>query len=228
MRNLRGQPRAVVAHIVAMKRIVFLGGKDIGRACLEILHAQSERLGFQIAAVLPSTRGQSVREFCLAHAIPVLQSLESLHTIEPFEILLSVQYHAILAPAHIQCAREIALNLHLAPLPEYRGCNQFSFAILNGDTEFGVTIHRLERGIDSGAIAFERRFAIPPSCFVDELVALANTHAKELFSECLPHIVSGQFTLIPQSTCASQHREFHLRSEIESLKHVALCGGGGA
>ncbi len=50
-----------------MKRLVFLGGKDIGRACLEILHASTECLGFHIAAVLPSNRGRSVHEFCVAH-----------------------------------------------------------------------------------------------------------------------------------------------------------------
>lgn len=45
--------------------------------------------------------------------LSVLLSLE-------FDILFSVQYHAILTQEQIECAKEIAFNLHLAPLPEYR------------------------------------------------------------------------------------------------------------
>nr|WP_236033293.1 formyltransferase family protein [Helicobacter turcicus] len=146
-----------------------------------------------------------------------------------FDILFSVQYHAILKKEHINCAREIAFNLHLAPLPEYRGCNQFSFAILNADKEFGVSIHKMDEGIDSGAIAFEKRFIIPKHCFVDELVDLANAAGLTLFCENLEKMLQGQYTLIPQDSITSLRREFHLRNEIHTLKEVHLdsCGGGG-
>ncbi|MCI5967948.1 formyltransferase family protein [Helicobacter sp.] len=210
-----------------MKKVVFLGAKEIGRQCLEILFQKQEGLGFEILAVGTSPRGVGVREFARAKGIPIIQDLDALLSLE-FDILFSVQYHAILTQEQIECAKEIAFNLHLAPLPEYRGCNQFSFAILNGDKEFGVTIHRLEEGIDSGDIIFQKRFVIPKDCFVDELVELANTEGFKLFCENLEKMLKGEYQLIPQDSIKALRKEFHLRNEIEALKCVDLqaCGEG--
>ena len=212
-----------------MKKIVFLGAKEIGKQCLQELFVRQDALDFTLVAVGTSPRGEAVKEFCIQHKIPLLTDLNVLFELD-FDILLSVQYHQILKPQYIFCAQEIALNLHLAPLPEYRGCNQFSFAILNEDKEFGVTIHQIDSGIDSGAIAFQTRFAIPQNCFVGELVEMANKAGFELFCENLEKIIAGNYTLIPQGSIESARREFHLRSEIESLKYIKLaevCGGGG-
>ena len=211
-----------------MKKIVFLGAKEIGKQCLQELFARQDTLDFALVAVGTSPRGQAVKEFCIQHKIPLLTDLNGLFELD-FDILFSVQYHQILKPQHIFCAKEIALNLHLAPLPEYGGCNQFSFAILNEDKEFGVTIHQMDEGIDNGAIAFQKRFKIPKNCFVEELVELANTYGVELFSENLEKMIKGDYRLIPQDSIFSPRREFHKRIEIESLKHIRLesCGGGG-
>lgn len=210
-----------------MKKVVFLGTKEIGRICLEDLYFRQESLGFKLVAVLAGKKGRTIVEFCKEHEIRLLHSLEDLHSLGA-DILFSVQYDEILKESHIKSIKEMAFNLHLAPLPEYRGCNQFSFAIINEDKEFGVTLHRLDCGIDSGDIIFEKRFAIPQDCFVDELLALANSHGIELFCKNLENMIHGRYTLKPQSSIHSKS-EFHLRSEIESLKHIKLesCGGGG-
>lgn len=211
-----------------MKKVIFLGAKEIGGKCLQELFARQDALDFMLLAVGTSPRGQVVKEFCTQHKIPIIASLDELFKLD-FDILFSVQYHQILKPQHIFCAQEIALNLHLAPLPEYRGCNQFSFAILSEDKEFGVSIHQMDEGIDNGAIAFQKRFKIPKNCFVEELVELANTYGVELFSENLEKMIKGDYQLIPQDSIFSPRREFHKRIEIESLKHIRLesCGGGG-
>ena len=211
-----------------MKKVVFLGAKDIGEQCLRVLFERQENLDFKLIAVGTSVRGNGVREFASVKRIPIIEDLNELLSLE-FDILFSVQYHAILKKEHIECAKEIAFNLHLAPLPEYRGCNQFSFAILNEDREFGATIHRLECGIDSGDIVFEKRFEIPRDCFVDELVELANEAGFKLFCENLEKMLKGEYVLTPQNCIKTLRREFHLRNEIEALKCVDLqAAGGGA
>lgn len=209
-----------------MKKVVFLGAKKIGLKCLEEMFARQRELDFEIVAVGTSQRGVEIQEFCKKHLIKEIQSLDDLFELE-FDLLFSVQYHLILTQAHIDCAREMAFNLHLAPLPEYRGCNQFSFAILNEDSEFGVTLHKMDSRIDSGDIVFERRFVIPKNCFVDELVELANQKGLELFREKLSKLINGDYLLKPQDECEAIRREFHYRNEIESLKCVDLYGGGG-
>lgn len=135
-----------------MKKVVFLGAKEIGRKCLIELFARQEELGFTLLSV---------------------------------------------------------------------GRSLFSFAIFNEDKEFGVSIHKIDEGIDSGDIAFERCFKIPPDCFVNELVELANAYGLELFVNALGQMIKGEYYAI--------RREFHLRDEINALKVVNLhsCGVGG-
>ena len=132
-----------------MREVTFLGGKEVGARCLEQLIERSSDLGFRISAVLPTPQGVTVRELAEKHELPIVSTLGEL---PDCDVMISVQYHQILKIRDIQKAKSIAVNLHMAPLPEYRGCNQFSLAIINDDQEFGVTIHQLTEGIDSGPL----------------------------------------------------------------------------
>ena len=101
------------------------------------------------------------------------------------DFIYSVQYHQILKKEDIQKAGIIALNLHMAPLPEYRGCNQFSFALLDNKKEFGTTIHQLDAQIDHGDLLFEKRFPIPENCWIEQLYSLTYDASLLLFKESL-------------------------------------------
>ena len=134
------------------------------------------------------------------HGIPVIASPDE---IPECDVLYSVQYHQILKPAQIAKAAEIALNLHMAPLPEYRGANQFSYAIIDGATTFGTTIHAIDEGIDSGDILFEKRFPVPTGCWVNELYDLTLEASVALFEEALPEIAAGDFRRITPGRAVS-------------------------
>jgi methionyl-tRNA formyltransferase len=165
----------------------------------------------------------SIEDICAACSIPVIASLERLHEVHEPDYLISVQYHRILAPGHIARARKMAVNLHMAPLPEYRGCNQFSFAIVDKATEFGTTLHRLEPGIDSGAIIAERRFPIGAEITVRQLYERTYEESLLLFKEAIPRLLAGNVTLTPQSAFAGTRRaSIHYRKDIEKLKQIDL------
>src|SRR6187549_480960 len=107
------------------KKVVFLGSKPIGYECLSYLLSQKEALHIEIAGILTRARkefgdGHDLTELAAAHNIPVLNSLDDL---PECDIIYSVQYHQLLKAEHINKARQIAVNLHMAPLPEYRGAN---------------------------------------------------------------------------------------------------------
>jgi methionyl-tRNA formyltransferase len=76
------------------------------------------------------------------------------------EVVLNVHSLYIVPPAVLQVPRFGAYNLHPGPLPRYAGLNAPSWAIYNGEENHGVTVHRMEAGIDTGAVVFEERFAI--------------------------------------------------------------------
>ncbi len=207
-----------------MKNIVFLGAKKIGLECLKVLHSQSSKLEYNILGVLTNSRGNEIKAFSQSKNIPVIASLDQYLDLETqVDIAISVQYHEILRKKHIEKAKQITINLHMAPLPEYRGCNQFSFAILDGKDYFGTTIHRLEEGIDSGDILFESRFSIPMNIWVKELHEITQKKSLNLFKKSLGKLVNGDYELIPQSQLAEERgTTIHYRKEIDNIKQIDL------
>jgi len=207
------------------KSLVFLGSKPIGFHCLYYLIRQKDQLGIEIAGLLTNDNPRfsttlSLRTLAEEHDIPVFDSLDELPSVD---YLYSVQYHQLLKEHHIDKAKKIALNLHMAPLPEYRGCNQFSFAIADKRDEFGTTIHQMDAGIDQGDIVFERRFKIPENCWVDELYELTFNASLDLFIETISEILNGNYTLTPQQQLVAERgTSLHYRSDINKLKVIDL------
>ena len=206
-----------------MKTIVYMGSKEIGYECLEYLFSKLNDFNANIIGVLTNKKGDRIKDFCRLHNIELIDGLQKfINFINP-DFIISIQYHEILKKEHINKARKIAVNLHMAPLPEYRGCNQFSYAILNKDKYFGTTIHQLEEGIDSGAIIAEKRFIIPKNCWVNELYELTYKKSIELFKENIGNIINGNFELMPQNFYKEKRNfSIHYRKEIERLKVIDL------
>ena len=208
------------------KEIVFLGSKEIGYRCLEYLLRNSERLNAKVVAVLTNDRslmgdGPGIKDLCEEFDLPILGSLEELVEGPDVDLLISVQYHEILRARHIEKARDLAVNLHMAPLPEYRGCNQFSFAIIDQVKEFGTTLHQLDKTVDGGPILFEKRFSVPPECFVKQLYQRTFDASVVLFEESIAHIISGNFRAVPQeSFLGERSSSFHWRKEINEIKQI--------
>jgi len=210
---------------MALKKILFLGSKPIGYDCFNYLISVKEELEIDIAGVLTTSRKEFEGEHDLtalaaAHNIPVLTSPDD---IPVCDILYSVQYHRILTAEQIAKATQVAVNMHMAPLPEYRGSNQFSFAIIEGKTDFGTTIHIMDPRIDHGDILFQKRFPIPENCWVDDLYKLTRNASLHLFRQTLKHIVTGQYQPLPQQHLISRYgTSLHMRSEINELRHINL------
>lgn len=123
---------------------------------------------------------------------------------------------------HIALARKLAINLHMAPVPEYRGCNQFSFAILDEAREFGTTIHKLDTSIDGGDIIAERRFPIDQDIRVDELYNKTFEASVTLFKSEIAKILNGEYRLVDQSSLIDRKSSIHYRNEIDDLKKIDL------
>lgn len=207
------------------KKIVFLGAKPIGYTCFAHLLSVQDKLKLQISGLLTHAR----KEFGNAHDINILAAehnipvLDSMDDIPACDIIYSVQHHEILQAKHIAQASQIAVNLHMAPLPEYRGSNQFSYAIIDGKNEFGTTIHKIDPRIDHGDILFQERFHIPKNCWVDELYKLTFDASLHLFENSLQAIVDGNYTAIRQQSMIPEYgTSLHYRNEIKILKQIDL------
>ena len=153
-----------------MVRAVVFAYSEVGYRCLETLleagidvplvvtHEDSpgEQQWFRSVARLAAERGiESV-----APADPAAPSwLERIVALSP-EYLFSFYYRRMLDPRLIACARWAALNMHGSLLPKYRGRAPINWAILNGETETGATLHYMVAKPDAGPIVAQERVPI--------------------------------------------------------------------
>jgi methionyl-tRNA formyltransferase len=204
-----------------------MGGKQVGYSSLLFLLEQSEKLNAEVVAVFEnsnsplSNKEHSLQILADQFNIPQYSDKSHLIQIPNVDFIFSVQYNQILTPEEIEVAKLLAVNLHMAPLPEYRGCNQFSFALIDKAEEFGTTLHVLEPGTDAGAIIFEKRFKIRENEFVTDLYNRTLGFSILLFQEKLEAMLNRDFQLTPQPELFDERgTSFHFRNEIEQLKRI--------
>ena len=208
-------------------KVVFMGSKPIGHCCLSYLIAKKDILSIELIAVFTNdnkTFGDtSLSKLASDVSIPVFRKQDYLKNMD-YDFIISVQYHEIIKAEYLSKASKMAVNLHMAPLPEYRGCNQFTFAILDDSKEFGTTLHIMSEGIDSGDIIAERRFEIPSDCFVKDLYDMTYQESCDMFKDEIEKILRGEIKTVSQKDLRTlRTTSIHYRKEIEKVKEIDLA-----
>ncbi len=92
----------------------------------------------------------------------------------------------------------LVLNVHPSLLPRYRGPQPCFWIIANGEVESGVTVHRVEAGIDSGPILRQERFDLPPWQTAGALQAESHRRGARLLISALADLRQGKERFVPQ------------------------------
>jgi methionyl-tRNA formyltransferase len=90
------------------------------------------------------------------------------------------------------------INCHAGKLPFYRGRNILNWAIINDEKEFGITVHFIDEGIDTGDIILQRCFQITDADDYNTLLQIAHTECANVLYDAIKLIQSGSFTRIKQ------------------------------
>ncbi len=153
-------------------RIVFMGTPDFAVASLEALHqSPHEVVAVVTAPDKPAGRGQklrssAVKQYALAHKLPVLQPLklrseEFLTELKNYQPDLLVVVAFRMLPAQVwQLPPQGTINLHASLLPQYRGAAPINWAIINGEIKSGVTTFFINENIDTGDLIMRREVTI--------------------------------------------------------------------
>ena len=145
-----------------------------------------------------------VKELALQSALPVLQPerareaafIEELRKLQP-ELIAVAAYGQILPSSILELPRFGCLNVHTSLLPKYRGAAPIQWAILNGDRETGVTIMKMDAGLDTGAIVSQAKTPIEPADTAETLHDRLAQLGAQLLTQSVPDYVSGK--LKPQA-----------------------------
>lgn len=123
-----------------------------------------------------------------------------LGTLETYEadVNVSMSYNQILRPEAIDAAPKGFLNCHAGALPFYRGRNILNWALINGEGQFGVTVHFVDEGIDTGDIITQRFGVITPSDTYASLLDRAVELCADALLEALDTIQEDSFSPTPQ------------------------------
>lgn len=125
--------------------------------------------------------------------------LEELATFEP-DVNVSMSYNQILRTDAIKAAPQGFINCHAGALPFYRGCNVLNWALINGEERFGVTVHYVDEGIDTGDIIAQRFGPIAPSDDYGSLLDKAVELCAEVLLDALHDLHRGEACRTPQGT----------------------------
>ena len=111
---------------------------------------------------------------------------------EPPDCLVVVAYGLLLPEWMLDWPKRGAVNVHASLLPRWRGAAPIQHAILAGDDETGVSIMRVERGLDTGPVYARRAISISPSDTGGTLHDRLADLGAELLSETLPGLLAGE------------------------------------
>ena len=180
-------------------RLAFLGSPDFSVPTLLALHAA----GHEIAAVYcqpprPAGRGKHEAR-CPVHrlaeelGLPVrtparLRGNAAEHAFFAgleLDAAVVVAYGLILPPAMLEAPRRGCLNIHASLLPRWRGAAPIHAALLAGDAETGVTVMRMDEGLDTGPILLARAVPIGPRARAPELHDALAALGAEMVLEAL-------------------------------------------
>ncbi len=139
--------------------------------------------------------------------IPVLwnsniNSDEFLELLKTFEadIFVSMSFNQIFKERIIEFPREKTINCHAGKLPFYRGRNVLNWALINDEKEFGITVHYVDSGIDTGDIILQKTFPINESDDYSTLLSKAYIGCADILYEAIKIIQMGHVKRIPQNT----------------------------
>ncbi len=114
------------------------------------------------------------------------------------ELIVLADYGRLIPPAVLALPRHGALNLHPSLLPRHRGASPIPAAILAGDEHTGVTLMRMDEGMDSGPILAQREITLEGNEVAPELETMLAGVAADLLVEVLPAWLDGSLQAWPQ------------------------------
>ena len=198
-------------------RVIFIGTGDVGLPALRWLLHEHKVVAVVTQPDKPVGRKQELtppptKRLALEHSVPVLQprrirepaSVNELAALAP-DVIVVMAYGQILPKAILDLPKLACLNLHASLLPAHRGAAPIQASILAGDPETGITVMRMDEGLDTGDILLMRALRIrrreTGGTLHDRLAALA----PEALADAMHMLALGTAPRIPQDAASATY-----------------------
>ncbi|MBA2343834.1 MAG: methionyl-tRNA formyltransferase [Rubrobacter sp.] len=189
--------------------VVFAGTPEFAATILRGLMDSQNQVGLVISQP-DARRGRGrktasppVAKTAIEAGLPLRQPArisEAAGEISTFDILVVAAYGQLLRPDTLYAATNGAYNVHASLLPAYRGAAPIERAIMAGETQTGVTIMRMDEGLDTGPTALQRHCQISPDTTGGELTQILADLGAKAIVDGLNLLEEQSLTLTPQDS----------------------------
>jgi methionyl-tRNA formyltransferase len=196
--------------MISNHHIVFMGSPDFALSTLQALHENYPVVGVVTQPDRAAGRGRElkpppVKKLALELGIPVIQpeklrepeAMEQLHSWSP-DVIVVAAFGQILKQDVLDLPEFGCINVHASLLPRWRGAAPINAAILHGDEETGITIMKMDAGLDTGPILSQRSVRIKPDETAGSLFKTLSQLGADLLLKTLPGYISGEIVPHPQ------------------------------
>ena len=193
-----------------MTKVVFMGSPDFALPSLRALAKSYDVVGVVTQPDRASGRGRElksppVKVLAQELNLPVIQpeklrapeAMEQLRAWEPDLIVVSA-FGQILKKEVLELPRYGCLNVHASLLPRWRGAAPINAAILHGDDETGVTIMKMDVGLDTGPILTQKSIRLKRDDTAGSVFETLSHLGADLLIETLPDYLSGKIEPVSQ------------------------------
>jgi len=195
-------------------KLVVCAYHNVGYRCIEELLRQGAEISLIFTHEDSATEQiwfSSVRELAEANKIPYLPSsinepenIERVRKVAP-DFLMSFYYRNMIKPELLEIPSRGALNLHGSYLPKYRGRVPVNWAVINGETETGATLHYMVAKPDAGDIVDQEKVVIEFTDTAFDVFGKVNQAAVAVISRAWPRLVDGTASRIPMDLKAGSY-----------------------
>lgn len=194
-----------------MSKVIFMGTPDFSTKVLEMLIAEHDVIAIVTQPDRPVGRKRvltppPVKEVAIKHGLPVYQpeklaqssELEQLIDLEA-DLIVTAAFGQILPESLLNAPKLGAINVHASLLPKYRGGAPIHQAIMDGQTETGISIMYMVKKLDAGDIISQQAIEIEHQDDVGTMHDKLSFLGAELLKETLPSIINGTNNRITQN-----------------------------
>ena len=180
-------------------RVMFFGNHDVGVAALGALIESIDVVGVVAHPLDPEdgVRYKSLFDFSTEVGLEVIRGAgkdthvsEFVRRLSP-DLIWVTDYRYLIPTEFFSTCKFDAVNLHPSLLPNYRGRAAINWAILNGETEIGLTAHFIDSGVDTGDIISQRSFFLDDSADVGDALTTLVPLYYEITKEVISYFTSG-------------------------------------
>jgi methionyl-tRNA formyltransferase len=189
-------------------RILFFGYSEVGYECLDLLLARgdnvvalithednpNEKIWFKTPAVAARAKGIPV---FTPDNVNTPEWRERLAALQP-DLILSVYYRHMIGTKILGMPRLGAFNLHGSLLPKYRGRAPINWAVLHGEPRIGMTLHRMVKAPDAGAVVDQEGVAIGPRDTAEQAFRKVLPCARTVIARQIDALLAGTAQETPQ------------------------------